>query len=372
MLRQRISSNNFWSSGPTVRELCATGREYDAATAASAADVMTSVRMAAKAVPPRRVYFIPPFDPPRLALIPRTLTSSRRPEKIAVMRLILVAASVALYGFALSQTQLPSSLDAMVNAERAFARSATQKGIRDSFLEFFADDAIAFTPRPVSATERLRSRPSRPFSELELTWEPRTGDIAASGELGWLTGPSTFIDHTTAGSAPQPGNYLSVWRRRANGPWRVFIDVGSQPPQAVSFDPGFTRFPVPSRYAGAETGAAATASLLDVDKRLNAQIADRGPGPAYEAVVTGGSRLHRSGFMPAVGPQSIRSWLDGNASSMTASTGSAESAESGDLGYSYGTYEVKGMNPQSGAYVRIWQRDSSGKWLLVADVLQKT
>ena len=87
-----------------------------------------------------------------------------------------------------------------MNAERAFAKAATQKGIRDAFLEFFADDAIAFSPKPVSATERLRSRPSRPFSELELTWEPRTGDVASSGELGWLTGPSTFIDHTTAGS----------------------------------------------------------------------------------------------------------------------------------------------------------------------------
>ncbi len=290
------------------------------------------------------------------------------------MKQISVAAPVVLCAIAFVQAQSPSpvSLDAMVNAERAFAKTATQKGIRDSFLEFFADDAIAFTPKPVSATERLRNRPSRPFSELELTWEPRTGDIASSGELGWLTGPSTFVDHTTAGSPPSPGNYLSVWRRRANGPWRVFIDIGSQPPQAVSFAPGFTRFQLSSRYSGSESGAAATASLLEIDKRLNAQIAERGAGPAYEAVVTSGSRLHRSGFMPAIGPQSIRSWLDGNASSMTASTGMAESAQSGDLGYSYGTYEVTGSSPQSGAYVRIWQRESSGRWLLVADVVQKT
>ena len=290
------------------------------------------------------------------------------------MKPMLVVAPAALCVIAFVKAQVPSSssLEAMVNAERAFATAATQKGIRDSFLEFFADDAIAFNPKPVSATARLRSRPSRPFSELELTWEPRTGDIASSGELGWLTGPSTFVDHTTAGSAPQPGNYLSVWRRRSGGPWRVFIDVGSQPPQTVSFAPGFTRFPLSSRYRGAESGAAATASLLEADKRLNAQIAERGAGPAYEAVVTNGSRLHRSGSMPPIGPQPIRSWLDGNTPSMTASTGTAESAQSGDLGYSYGTYEVKGSSPQAGAYVRIWQRESSGRWLLVADVVQKT
>jgi hypothetical protein len=85
--------------------------------------------------------------------------------------------------------QNTSALDSLVNAERAFAKTRDREGIRDSFLEFFDESAIAFDPAPVSATARLRSRPGRPSSELELRWEPRTGDVAASGELGWLTGP---------------------------------------------------------------------------------------------------------------------------------------------------------------------------------------
>jgi ketosteroid isomerase-like protein len=290
------------------------------------------------------------------------------------MKQMTASAVAGLCVILVARAQEPAStaLDAMVNAERAFAKSATQKGIRDSFLEYFADDAIAFNPAPVSATERLRSRPGRPFSELELTWEPRTGDIAASGELGWLTGPSTFIDHTTAGAAPQHGNYLSVWRRQSGGPWRVFMDVGSQPPRAVPFAPGFTRFHLPSRYTGQESGADATSALTDADKRLNGQIVERGSATAYEQVVTNASRLHRSGFMPSIGSKEIRSWFEANAPAMTASTDAAESARSGDLGYSYGTYEVKGTGAQKGAYVRVWQRDDSGKWWLVADVVQKS
>jgi ketosteroid isomerase-like protein len=290
------------------------------------------------------------------------------------MKQIIAAAVASACVITLATGQEPdaSGLDAMVNAERAFAKAATEKGIRDSFLEFFADDAIAFNPAPMSATERLRSRPARPFSELELTWEPRAGDIAASGELGWLTGPSTFIDHTTPGAPPQHGNYLSVWRRRAEGPWRVFIDIGSQPPQAVSFAPGFSRFQLPSRYSASAAGSTGTASLLEADKRLNSEIAARGAGPAYEAVVTRGSRLHRNGYMPPIGPGAIRSWFDANALAMSATTGAAESARSGDLGYSYGTFEVTAPTSQAGAYVRIWERDGTGKWLLVADVVQKT
>ncbi len=296
------------------------------------------------------------------------------PGKISRMNSLIIASVAALSFIMFTQTSIPvsSDLDSLVNAERSFAKAATEKGIRDSFLEYFSADAIAFNPAPVSATARLRSRPSRPFSEYELRWEPRTGDVAASGELGWLTGPSTFIDHTSPSPTPQHGNYLSVWRRQAGGAWRVFIDVGSEPPQPVAFAPGFTRFSLPSRYVGREEKASAVVSLLDADKALNSKMSMVGAGSAYAAVTTDGSRLHRSGFMPQLGSTAIREWLNANASPMSASTGSADSASSGDLGYSYGTYEIKRASPEHGAYVRVWQRDGTGKWLLVADVVQKS
>jgi ketosteroid isomerase-like protein len=290
------------------------------------------------------------------------------------MKQLIISGVAALSIAAIAQppTQMPSALESLANAERAFAKSATEKGIRDSFLEYFDEDAIAFTPTPVSAIARLRGRPARPFTDYELRWEPRTGDVAASGELGWLTGPSTFIDHTSATPTPQHGNYLSVWRRRGSGPWRVFIDIGSEPPNPVTFAEGFTRFPLASRYAGAEGKAASAETLLAADKSLNARIGADGAGAAYSSVTTSSTRLHRSGFMPSIGSAAIRSWFDVNASAMSASTGAAECAKSADLGYSYGTYEVTTPSQQKGAYVRVWERDASGKWLLVADVVQKS
>jgi ketosteroid isomerase-like protein len=285
------------------------------------------------------------------------------------MKSILTAAAMAGALFAVPQTSIPAALQSMADTERAFAEACTQKGIRDSFLEYFADDSIAFNPAPISATKRLRDRPSRPFSEAELRWEPRTGDVAASGELGWLTGPSTFTDHTVANPRPQPGNYLSIWRRQAGGEWRVFIDQGTQPPETVSFAPGFTRFAFPSRYTGGETGARATASLEAADRALNAALGTRG-GAAYADVTTDASRLHRSGFMPSIGRVAIETWMKEHASAMTATTGAAESALSGDLGYSHGRFEVTAPAAKSGAYVRVWQREAGGKWFVVADVTQ--
>src|SRR5215216_718889 len=122
-------------------------------------------------------------------------------------RTFATAIAVAVAATLTAQDAITPELAALADAERAFAQAATHKGIRDAFLEFFADDAIALAPDPVPAKERLRSRPSVPFSENELLWEPRTGDIAASGELGWLTGPSTFTNKK-ANTAPGYGNYL--------------------------------------------------------------------------------------------------------------------------------------------------------------------
>jgi ketosteroid isomerase-like protein len=260
----------------------------------------------------------------------------------------------------------------MAETEREFARSAKAKGIRDSFLEFFSNDSIAFTPDPTSARERLLKQTPTPFSVNELIWEPRTGDVAASGEIGWLTGPSTFIDHSKPEATPRYGNYLSVWRKQADGRWRVFIDVGTNLRAEAAFAPGFTRMPFGSRYTGKSDKAASEKSLLEADRELNARIVKDGAARGYSDFVVGGTRLHRAGGPPPVGPQAVAAWLEANAGGLTATSSAGESSSAGDLGYSYGKYEVKTPRAESGAYVRIWTRDASGRWFVVADVLQPT
>jgi len=276
----------------------------------------------------------------------------------------LVAALVSAQG------AIPPDLATMADTEREFARTAVVKGWRDAFLDFFADDAIAFTPAPASAKDRLRKQPSKPFSEIELVWEPRLGDVATSGDLGWLTGPSTSINHTTKDKTPRHGCYLSIWRKQPDGRWRVFIDVGADAPQPVPFGAGFTRMAFGGRYAGTDGKEAAGKSLAAADRDLNARIAAQGAGRAFASALAPASRLHRPGFTPIVGPDAIATWLNVHATTAEARDGAAEAAAAGDFGYSYGTFDIKAPKPQSGAYVRIWNRDASGRWWLMVDVAQ--
>jgi ketosteroid isomerase-like protein len=264
------------------------------------------------------------------------------------------------------------ALQELVDTERAFARSAVQKGIRDSFLEYFADDAISIAPAPKPAKPEIQSRPSRPFSELELTWEPRTGDVAASGDLGWLTGPSTFIDHTASAPQPRYGNYLSIWRREPAGQWRVLIDIGCQVPEPASFAPGFVALALEHRWSGRSGDAsAASSSLTAADRSLNTALAGGRTAEAYAAVLADTSRLHRPGVALHTGRDAIVSWLEQQPHrTTTAHSTAAHTAAAGDLGYGYGLYEIDTTPAQRGAYLRVWARDAGGRWWLMADVTE--
>ena len=277
---------------------------------------------------------------------------------------VLVVAVAAL------EEPIPPALAALVETEREFARTAREKGIRDSFLEFFAEDALAFTPDATSARKRLLAQKPQPFAVHELVWEPRTGDVSASGDVGWLTGPSTFIDHSAGGTAPRHGNYLSVWRREPDGRWRVFIDVGTNLKTAATFAPGFTRMPFVSRYAGKDDKATAARSLLEADRELNSRVATEGAVRAYADRITAETRLHRPEGPPAVGPREIGAWLERNANGLSLTSTSADSSAAGDMGYSYGKYETESPGGGSGAYVRVWSRDATARWFVVADVTQ--
>jgi ketosteroid isomerase-like protein len=282
---------------------------------------------------------------------------------------LAVALTALVTTSGIAQAPVSDELRALADAERAFAQTAREKGWRDAFLEFFSDDSVALTPKPAPAKDGIRKAPPQPFSVRELVWEPRTGDIAASGELGWLTGPSTSIDHSRD-KKPRYGAYLSVWRREASG-WRVLIDIGVDAPEPVTFAPGFTRTTVSDRYAGKEDKATATKILAGADRRLNGRLTSEGAARAFQEALAPAARLHRQGITPIVGRDAVVKWLSSNWADIFDTHGAAESSASADFGYTYGVWERKARRSsksEGGPYLRLWNRDSQGRWLVIVDL----
>lgn len=255
---------------------------------------------------------------------------------------------------------IPVAFEEMAETERAFVWRAQEVSVNQAFIEYFAADAVAFqSGRPESAQAAMRTRPSQPRDpNLLFWWEPRYGDIAASGDLGYLTGPV----RTGRKEPPEVrhGSYASIWKRQADGRFKVVIDIGIDPPGEVPFKPGLTRAPFANRYSGSEIVPLATASLLAADRAFNT-AARSSLATAYEQAAAPAVRLHRNGHLPFEGRDAAIQWLRMQPPLESAESMYAETAKSADLGYTWGAYA-------GGHYARAWVRDAPGVWRLVLDL----
>lgn len=287
-----------------------------------------------------------------------------RATRTCVVIVVLATASLSA-----QSSELPQSLTQMIETEKAFAARALVVGWKQAFLEYFAPDAIGFDQGQAGpAREQLANAPDPP-PDLQLIWEPRFGDIAGSGDLGYLTGPVRSVRASRDGGKPRYSNYASVWKRQRDGSFKVVMDVGINTPGAVSFAPGFTRAPQANRFTGDYDES--TPPLATADGLLNAELR-RDQARAYRPLLAPSARLHRQNLMPMVGDKRILQWLASQPAFATADTRYTEAAKSGDLGYSWGTYSTKGARGVSAAgfYVRVWVRERNGQWKVALDVLQ--
>ena len=91
---------------------------------------------------------------------------------------------------------------------------------------------------------------------------------------------------------------------------------------------------------------------------------------SYRGHLAEGARLHRPDVLPLVGQDAIVAWLTGQGAYASGESRFAETARSGDLGYTYGSYAMKAGPAQHGFYVRVWTRGRNGVWRVALDVLQ--
>jgi len=152
--------------------------------------------------------------------------------------LLLVALSLAIVSGAsacsavtstVSRHSTAATLDPLrlevAATERAFARTMADRD-HAAFVRFLADEARFFS----GPGQLLRGRdavaagwkpyftaPAPPFS-----WEPDEVEVLDSGTLALSSGPV----RNAAGK--QVGRFNSIWRREADGRWRIVFDKGER------------------------------------------------------------------------------------------------------------------------------------------------
>lgn len=282
--------------------------------------------------------------------------------------------------FSFSQEQSREvSLASMVASERAFARATAEMGVRDGFLTFFAEDSILFAPEPTNAKASLSRRPlvaSYP-PPLLIEWEPVYGDISEAGDLGYLTGPAVYTDRSPQKRPTTYGCYFSVWQRQRDGTWKVVMDVGiSTPTPFVPLTTPFEAAPHSKIYkaAGSINTETEQMGLLNRDRGFADAARSEGTARAYQSYVNEDAfRLLRNGHAPFAGKAASVAFLSEKNTVMTWQPLKGAIARLADLGYTYGSYELKSADAsEKGHYLRVWKRASDGRWMLVMDVTSPT
>jgi ketosteroid isomerase-like protein len=284
----------------------------------------------------------------------------------AVVALFVLLALVSFGATAQKESQRNQNRRALVEMERAFAKAAATKGTRDAFIEFLADDGIIFQPGPVNGKKFWSER--QPRKGL-LSWEPVFADVSRAGDLGYTTGPWEFRPN---GPEDQPvafGQYFTIWKKQPDGAWKAVLDRG------VTTDKALPR-PSLSFPLNDESAAGSRIDLASAREnlaKLEAEFSNASAlnaRTAFESFLTDDARVLRQNAEPAIGKSAVGKLMPEAGRALTWTPAMADVSTSGDLGYTYGAFELntRGVTLQRGSYVRVWKR-LKGKWKVVADVM---
>ena len=305
-------------------------------------------------------------------------------RKFATAIVVMGVGIGMLAGSVFSQMEEKSqALKELVESEKAFSRTSEAKGIREAFLTYLAEDSVVFRPRPASGRQVYEQMPAD--SSTLLTWTPHYVEVSVAGDLGYTTGPYLLKRNRSDVQASAFGHYVSVWKRQADGSWKVLLDIGTSHPEPGPKVEGVeSRKPVAAAESATVDQEKESQLLIDKDRAFSSLAREKGILEAYLFYADDDVRYYRENTLPVVGKEVLPVVLSSVSGILTLNPAAAGVSLSGDLGYTYGISEIKkneaGGGPEkardevrssqieSSSYLRIWRKTAEGKWLLALDL----
>lgn len=257
-----------------------------------------------------------------------------------------------------------SALQEMVKTEQAFSKMAEETNTRDAFMMYIADDGLLFRPGAVNGKKWMLEHPVPPPSDKKplLAWQPSFAGMAASGDMGFTTGPWEAKADIKDEKPGAYGHFVTVWKKQADGSWRFVVDLGISHPQSGGPQAHWVPEGKEKETFKPVDGTTARKSLLDRDQGYS--IAE------FAAYASPDVRLYRANSLPFIGRDAAAAELAKTKGTIVWHPISSDVSQAGDLGYTHGTYEVSDDMKkvvERGSYVRIWKKQGA-TWQIVMDV----
>jgi len=115
---------------------------------------------------------------------------------------------------------------AVRDADAAWSKAAGAKDL-DKTVSFYADDAVVLPPNEAAVTTKdgIRNLWKGFLDSLtNISWKTMRVEVSKSGDMACLIGT---YELTMKDGTKDKGKYCEVWEKKADGKWKVGIDMFS-------------------------------------------------------------------------------------------------------------------------------------------------
>ncbi|QMU28636.1 DUF4440 domain-containing protein [Adhaeribacter radiodurans] len=250
----------------------------------------------------------------------------------------------------------------VINTERYFAKMALTKDTRAAFLAFMSENSLL-----ENKGKLVKGRPIYQFmppdTSGKLIWDPVVATIAASGDLGYTSGPYKF---QVKGKDVAFGDFATVWEKQADGKWTFVIDLGnSHGNTGIAWMENEVKTIEP---AAEKNQKREKVDLIKIDQNLAAKIQPGTPA-GYQEILHPAARLLRTGKAPYVS-EAEKKTLFTEKTNLKFKPEGYKLAAAQDLGVVYGSCTATTQDSEkdttlTGVYMHVWRKDPIKGWQLL-------
>jgi ketosteroid isomerase-like protein len=125
------------------------------------------------------------------------------------------------------KSALAEAADKLLETDRAFAAKSAEAGTAPAFSQFLDEQGMQLPAGGEPLVGRKAVTDSLAAAPTLLTWEPRYAEVFAPGNWGWTWGTWTLHEPGAGGRRVAQGKYLNLWKKQADGSWKVRLDMGN-------------------------------------------------------------------------------------------------------------------------------------------------
>jgi len=121
----------------------------------------------------------------------------------------------------------------LYNLEAKFAADVASGGGK-AFASWFAEDGMTLGNGKAPVVGRLAIAAQALWSphDYQLIWTPQGGQLSPQGDMGFTFGHYEGHSKDAQGNpVVTSGRYFTVWKRQANGEWKVELDASQDEPE---------------------------------------------------------------------------------------------------------------------------------------------